>query len=202
MLVVGLTGGLGAGKSTVGRALAARGAVVIEADEVARQVIAPGSTGERAVLGHFGPGVAGPDGAIDRAALARLVFSSPPDRLALEAITHPLIRDEVARRVAAAGAAGQDVVVVELPLLNVARRQQYRLDVVVVVDAPTEVAVARAVARGMNEDDARNRLAALPTNDERHSIADRVLVNAMGLEELGAQVSELWDWLYGLRNFV
>ena len=192
VLVVGLTGALGAGKSTVGRALAARGALVIDADEVARQVLAPAGPAERAVLDHFGPRVAGVDGSVDRRALARLVFSVPTERLALEAITHPLIRRVVAGRVAAADA---EVVVIELPLLDAARRHQYDMDVVVLVDASPEDSVRRAVQRGMPEEDVRARIAAQPTDDERRSVADRVVVNAASLAELEDEVSELWGWL-------
>ena len=192
MLVVGLTGSLGAGKSTVGRALAARGALVIDADEVARQVLAPGSPGERAVLDHFGPGVAAADGSLDRKALALLVFSAPAQRLALEAITHPLIRGVVDGQVATAGA---EVVVIELPLLDAARRRQYGMDVVVLVDSSPEISLGRAVQRGLPEDDVRARMAAQPTDQERRSIADRAVVNTAGLEELEVQVNELWGWL-------
>src|SRR5579862_1149433 len=111
---VGLTGGLGAGKSTVGKALATRGAAVIDADQVARRVIEPGSDGERAVLERFGPAVKGPDGHLDRQALASIVFANAPELLALEAITHPLVHDEIARELASSPA---EVVVIELPLL-------------------------------------------------------------------------------------
>jgi dephospho-CoA kinase len=227
VLCVGLTGGIGAGKSTVGRALANRGATVIDADQVAREVIAPGSPGERAVLERFGPGVAGPDGHIDRGALAGVVFADPAERLALEAITHPLIRQELTRRVAslslqdaslrrqsaslrprdaslrtqrggpaAPGTAGTgQVVVIELPLLDKDSRTTYHLDVVVLVEAPVEVALARSVQRGMSEADARARMAAQPTNAERRSVADRALVNDGDRAHLEAAVDDLWDWL-------
>jgi dephospho-CoA kinase len=195
VLVVGLTGGLGAGKSTVGRALSARGALVIDTDEVARQVLAPGSAGEQAVLAHFGPAVATPAGTLDRRALARLVFSAPPQRLALEAITHPMIGREVAGRVAAAAGTGAEVVVIEIPLLDPARRLQYGVDLVVLVDTAEDLAVDRAVQRGMSEEDVRARMAAQPSDDERRSLADWVVVNASGLEELDAQASQLWQWL-------
>jgi dephospho-CoA kinase len=225
VLCVGLTGGLGAGKSTVGRALAGRGATVIDADQVAREVVAPGSPGERAVLERFGPGVAGPDGHIDRSALAGVVFADPAERLALEAITHPLIRQELTRRVASLRAQGASlrpqtasqrtgaaahgsesstasdttgtgqVVVVELPLLNKDSRTMYHLDVVVLVEAPVEVALARSVQRGMSEADARARTAAQPTDAERRSVADRVLVNDGDRARLESAVDDLWNWL-------
>jgi len=195
VLVVALTGGLGAGKSTVGQALAGRGAVVIDTDEVARHVLAPGSSGERTVLDHFGPGVTTPQGRLDRQALARIVFSQPSQRLALEAITHPLIAQEVARRLAAAKEGGAAVAVVEIPLLDAARRHQYGVDIVVMVDAPEGVAVERAVKRGLSADDARARMAAQPTGSQRRALADRVVDNTDGLQELDAHLGELWQWL-------
>jgi dephospho-CoA kinase len=192
MLLVGLTGSLGAGKSTVARALAARGAAVIDTDQVARDVLAPGSDGARAVAERFGPTVVGPGASLDRRALARLVFSDPAQRLALEAITHPLVRQEVGRRLAATDRA---VVVLEIPLLDGRRRQEYNLDLVVVVDAPEETAVHRAVLRGMPESDARARIAAQPSDDERRAIADRVVLNTGSLDALERGVDELWAWL-------
>jgi dephospho-CoA kinase len=197
---VALSGGLGSGKSTVGKALAVRGAVVIDADQVARDVVAPGSAGERAVLERFGPGAEAPDGHIDRAALAGIVFADADERLALEAITHPLIRDEIDRRLANLGASAGTaqppaVAVVELPLLDQGRQRGYRFDVVVVVDAPEEVAVQRSVKRGMSERDARARLAAQPTQAERLVLADQVLTNNGDLEQLEKAVDDLWEWL-------
>jgi dephospho-CoA kinase len=201
---VGLTGTLGAGKSTVGKALAARGAIVIDADQVARDVTAPGSPGERAVLQHFGERATarssgpGQSGQLDRKALADIVFSDAAERLALEAITHPLIRAEVLRRVALAdsGAPAHDgVVVIEVPLLNEQRKLEYGLDVVVLVDAPEDVAVRRAVGRGMTEVAARARMAAQPSGAQRQRLADRALVNDGNLEDLEIAVDELWSWV-------
>jgi dephospho-CoA kinase len=166
VLRVGLTGTLGAGKTTVGKALAARGAVVIDADQVARDVTAPGSPGELALLEHFGdraaasPGPGGGTKHLDRSALADIVFSDASKRLALEAITHPLIRAEVLRRAALAdnvAVAHNGVVVIEIPLLDERRKVDYRLDVVVLVDTPDDLAVQRAMGRGMTEPAARAR---------------------------------------------
>ena len=189
---VGLTGGLGSGKSTVGRALAARGAAVIDADQVARAVVERGSAGERAVIDRFGAGVTGPDGHIDRAALARVVFADAGERLALEAITHPLVREEIARQVESLEA---PIVVIELPLLDASRRRQYDLDVVVLVDTREELAIERAVDRGMTEQDARARIAAQPNNAQRRAAADWVVVNDGDLAQLDIAVDELWAWL-------
>jgi dephospho-CoA kinase len=197
VLLVGLSGSLGSGKSTVGRALAARGAAVIDTDQVAREVLAPGSAGAQAVLEHFGDGVLLPDGAIDRQALAAIVFTDPGQRAALEAITHPLVNQEVRRRVAGLGDMG--VVVVEIPLLDAARREQYGFDVVVLVETRPDVAVHRAVERGMAEDDARARIAAQPTAAQRRQVADRTLANDGTPAELEAAVDALWGWLRRLR---
>jgi dephospho-CoA kinase len=175
--------------------LAARGAAVIDTDHVAREVLAPGSAGERAVLERFGPLVASPSGHLDRRALADLVFRSHEDRLALEAITHPLIRSIVDTKLDALAAAGRAVAVVQIPLLDRDRRQQYCLDVVVLVDAPEEVALRRAALRGLSESDAKARMAAQPSDEERRSAADWVLPNSATLEELEARVDELWSWL-------
>ena len=198
VLRVGLTGTLGAGKSTVGKALAARGAIVIDADQVARDVTAQGSPGERAVLEHFGDratarsGPAGEPPHLDRKRLGDIVFSDASERLALEAITHPLIRSEVLRRVALAQA---EVVVIEIPLLDKSRRFDYGLDVVVLIDAPEKVAVQRAVARGLTETGARARMAAQPSGADRRLLADRVLVNDGSMEDLESAVDDLWGWL-------
>jgi dephospho-CoA kinase len=211
---VGLTGSLGAGKSTVGKALAARGAAVIDADQVARDVTAPGSAGEWAVLEHFGEratarsGPAGQTGQLDRKRLADIVFSDATERLALEAITHPLIRAEVLRRVALADSealahdqapAHNQVVVIEVPLLDKQRKLDYGLDVVVLVDVPEHLAVQRAVGRGMTETAARARMAAQPAGAQRRLLADRALVNAGDLEDLEIAVDELWSWLLARR---
>ena len=209
MLRVGLTGALGYGKSTVGKALAARGAAVIDADQVARDVTAPGSPGERAVLERFGDrattrsGPAGGTGRLDRKALADIVFSDEAERLALEAITHPLIRAEVLRRLALAGndaLAGNEVVVIEIPLLDGQRKVDYGLDVVVLIDAPDDVAVRRAVGRGMTETAARARTAVQPSGAQRRLLADRGLVNDGSLADLENAVDELWAWLVGMAQ--
>jgi dephospho-CoA kinase len=186
---VGLTGGLGSGKSTVGKALADRGAAVIDADQVARTVIEPGTDGERAVLDRFGPAVTGPDGHLDRQALASIVFSDADELRALEAITHPLVHDEIARELSSLPA---QVVVIELPLLTAGGRQEYDLDVVVLVDTPQELAVRRAVGRGMSEQDVRARMAAQPSAQERRAASDWVVVNDGDQAQLEAAVEQLW----------
>ena len=197
MLLVGLSGSLGSGKSTVGRALAARGAAVIDADRVARDVLAPGSPGAQAVLDHFGARVRRADGSVDRQALAAIVFADHDQRAALEAITHPLVHHEVGRRVAELG---DTVVVVEIPLLDAARRHQYGFDVVVLVETAPGTAVRRAVGRGMAEADARARMAAQPTAAQRRQVADRTLLNDGSRADLEAAVDDLWAWLQARRQ--
>lgn len=192
MLLVGLSGSLGSGKSTVGSALAARGAAVIDTDRVAREVLAPGNPGSQAVLEHFGPEVRGPEGSIDRQALAAIVFADPGQRGVLEAISHPLVHKEVSRRVAELGDA---VIVVEIPLLDAARRDEYGFDVVVLVEVQPDIALRRAVGRGMTEDDARARMAAQPSAAQRRQVADRILGNDGARADLEGAVDELWDWL-------
>lgn len=193
-MLVGLTGGIGSGKSTVGRALAARGATLIDADEVARRVVAPGTPGEQAVLARFGPAVKGPDGHIDRKALAALVFADPGELRALEGIIHPLVHDQIARELSSARGEAP-VVVLELPLLSAGGRRRYDLDVVVLVEAPEDLAVSRAVSRGMSEQDVRARMAAQPTDQDRRAAADRALVNDGDMAALEQAVDELWAWL-------
>jgi dephospho-CoA kinase len=187
--------------------LAARGAVVIDTDQVASEVLAPGGAGERAVLEHFGPSVALDNGSLDRRALADLVFAVPSERLALEAITHPLIRRGVEERLASleasaeasadaratpADARPRAVVVIEIPLLDAARRRDYSLDTVVLVEAPEAVAILRAQRRGISREQAIARMAAQPTPAERRAAADRVITNTGSLRELEAQVNDLW----------
>lgn len=189
MLRVGLTGGTGSGKSTVARRLAALGAVVVDADLLAREVVAPGSAGLAAVLAEFGADVRAGDGSLDRAALARLVFASDGRRRALEAITHPLIAARTAELVAAAPA--DAVVVHDVPLL-VEKTMGAAYHLVVVVDAPVEVRVARLVGRGMPADDARARIHAQATDEQRRAAADVWLDNSRTAVELDAAVDALW----------
>lgn len=184
---------MGSGKSTVGRLLAARGATVIDADDLAREVTAPGTAGHQAVVARFGRGVVGPDGALDRRALAALVFGDPAELAALEAITHPLVGRELQRRLQEG--TGQGMVVIEVPLLDQGRRAQYGMDVVVLVDTDSEVAAERASGRGLSADDVRARQRAQPSWAERASLADRVITNNAGLSQLAAAVDELWVWL-------
>jgi dephospho-CoA kinase len=187
---VGLTGGAGAGKSTVAARLRELGAVVIDADALAREVLEPGSEGLREVVEEFGAGVLRPDGGLDRAALARIVFADPARRWRLEQITHPKIAARTAELVAAASP--DAVVVHDVPLL-VEKQLAPAYDLVVVVDAPVERRVGRLVSRGLTESDARSRIAAQASREERQAVADVWLENDGSVDELVAAVDELWQ---------
>lgn len=192
-LRVGLTGGIGAGKSTVARRLSALGAVVVDHDVLAREVVEPGSAGLDAVVEAFGPEVLGPLGELDRAALGRVVFADPRARERLNALLHPRIRAAAAEHDAHAQADGARVVVHDIPLL-VESGQAGHFDVLVVVDAPAELRVRRLVeGRGMGEAEAWQRVASQAADDERLEVADEVLDGAGTVARLEAQVDALWQ---------
>lgn len=197
MLTVGLTGGIGSGKSEVARRLAAYGAVVVDADEVAREVVAPGTPGLAAVVDEFGPGVLCADGSLDRDRLGALVFADEDARQRLNAIVHPLVRAATARRFAAAPP--EAVVVNDVPLL-VEAGLSGAYDVVVVVEAPAQSRRARLLARGLTEGDARARMAAQASDEERRAVADIVVANDGSLEDLDSKVRALWRTLTGGRS--
>jgi dephospho-CoA kinase len=187
---IGLTGGIGSGNSTVSALLAARGAVVIDADRIAREVLEPGTPGLAAVVEAFGAQVLRDDGALDRPALAGVVFADPAARKRLDGIVHPLVR---ARAVELAAEAPEGAVVVhDVPLL-VETGQAGSYDVVLVVRADPEVRVRRLVQRGLTEEDARARIAAQATDEQRRAVADVVLDNDGTEEELAAQVDRFWN---------
>ncbi|MEU0568108.1 dephospho-CoA kinase [Nonomuraea sp. NPDC005983] len=191
MLTIGLTGGIGSGKSEVSRRLAARGAVVIDADKIAREVVEPGTPGLARVVATFGDGVLHPDGSLNREKLGGIVFADPDRLAALNAIVHPLVGERVAAL--QAQAADDAIVVYDVPLLaenNLAPMY----DVVVVVDASDEVRIARlAEHRGMPEQDAKARIAAQAGREERLSVADVVIPNEGSLEDLEARVDAVWQ---------
>jgi dephospho-CoA kinase len=189
MLRIGLTGGIGSGKSTVSALLDERGAVIVDADVIAREVVAAGTPGLAAVAAAFGDGVLAPDGSLDRPALAAVVFADPEARRRLDGIVHPLVR---ARAGELAAAAPPDAVVVDDVPLLVETGQAGRYDLVLVVEADAETRVARLVRRGMTEDDARARIAAQATDEQRRAVADVVLDNSGTREELAAQVGRFW----------
>jgi dephospho-CoA kinase len=204
VLRVGLTGGIGSGKSEVSRRLAAHGAVIIDADVAAREVVAPGTPGLAQVAEAFGPEVLGPDGALDRERLGAIVFRDPALRAKLNAIVHPLVREwmTAAERTAAeaadaaggaADAAGGNLIVVhDVPLLAESRRAD-GFDLVIVVDVPPELQVERLVSqRGMTPDQARVRMAAQASRDQRLAIASVVIDNSGSLDDLDRRVAEVW----------
>jgi len=166
--------------------------VVIDADSLAREVVAPGTPGLAAVRAAFGDGVLNADGSLDRGALAGIVFSDPQALAQLNAITHPLIAERSAALLAAAP--HEAVVVYEIPLLAESGRAG-EWELVVVVDAPDEVRVARLVARGLSETDARSRMAAQADRESRLALADVVVDNSAGPDELAAAVDSLWEQL-------
>jgi dephospho-CoA kinase len=189
MLRIGLTGGIGSGKSTVAALLVERGAHLVDADRVAREVVEPGSPGLAAVAEAFGAHVLTPEGSLDRPALAAVVFADPDQRARLDAIVHPLVRARAAELVAAAPPGS--VVVQDVPLL-VETGQAGAFDLVVVVQAPLDLRLTRLVERGMTEDDARARIAGQATDEQRAAVADVVLTNGGTRAELAEQVEKLW----------
>ena len=198
MLVVGLTGGIGSGKSTVSARLAAKGAVVVDADAIVHEVQRPGTPTFEAMVERFGPGIVAPGGGLDRQAVADIVFGDPEALAALNAIVHPAVGAEIARRMQELEPTDH-VVVLDVPLM-VESKNRYPVAGLLVVDVDPEVAVARLVAaRGMREDDVRARMARQATREERLARADRVIDNGGTIEDLEAQVDAAWAWIEGLR---
>jgi dephospho-CoA kinase len=190
MLLVGLTGGIGSGKSTVARLLEERGAVILDADVFARDAVRRGSDGFRAVAARFGSDVVAPDGELDRPRLASIVFADPAALADLESIVHPVVRQMIADGIQ--DHLDEDRVVVLVNPLLIEMGTHRDCDVVVVVSAAPETQVARSVARGMEETDVRARIAAQLPLDERARMADVLLDNEGTLEDLEAKVDVLW----------
>ncbi len=192
MLVVGLTGGIGSGKSTVAELLAERGAVIVDADRVARQVVEPGTPAHAALVERFGAGIVDANGRIDRPALAAAAFSDPAALADLNAITHPAIGIEMVRQ--RDEHAGTDrVVVMDIPLLTEAHRELLALVAVIVVDTPVETALQRLVElRGMDRADAEARMAAQVDRATRLSVADLVVDNSGDRSHLVGEVDRVW----------
>jgi dephospho-CoA kinase len=192
VLLVGLTGGIGSGKSTVARMLELRGAVVFDADALARQAVEPGTPGHDAVVERFGANVLGPGGELDREALASIVFADPAARRDLEAIVHPEVR-----RLFAEGCEAyrdDDVVVVFSAPLLVETGMHTAFEVLVVVSIPVETQMERLLRdRAMREDSIRARIAAQAPLEEKAAVADVIVDNEGTLEELEGQVDRLWN---------
>jgi len=193
MILIGLTGGIGSGKSTVSARLAELGARVIDADAITREVQQPGTEVFAAIVERFGDGVVAADGSLDRAALAAKVFGDPEELKALTDIVHPAVGVTIAERMAEA-AGTDDVVVLDVPLLVESGRDD--MAAIVVVDLDPEVAVQRLVEhRGFTEEDARARISRQASREDRLAKADKVLDNSGSVEDLLAQVDAAWPWI-------
>jgi dephospho-CoA kinase len=193
VLLVGLTGGIGAGKSTVSSLLAARGAVIIDADAITRRLQQPGQPVLAAMVEHFGSGILRADGTLDRAAVANLVFNDPEAKRELEAIVHPAVGAEMLRLLEAERETDH-IVVYDVPLLVESGRTGF--GAVIVVDVDPGVAVHRLVEqRDMPEADARARIAHQASRDDRVAVADRVIDNSGSRDYLERQVGDVWQWL-------
>ena len=195
MVVVGLTGGIGCGKSTVAALLARRGAVIVDADAIARWAVSPGQPALARIEERFGPSVIATDGSLDRAALAAKVFGDDSARVDLEKLTHPVIQQEIARQTVAH--AGTDrVVVLDIPLL---KERRDPIAGVIVVDLDPDVAVARLVEqRGFDQSDARARIAAQISREARIALADIVIDNSGDRAHLESEVERAWNWAKSL----
>lgn len=191
VLIVGLTGGIGAGKSTVAEMLAARGAVIVDADVVARAVVEPGRPALRRIAERFGEEVIDETGRLDRQRLAAVAFADDDSRTALEAITHPAINQEFMRRVVESPP--DSIVVLDVPLLVESWARSPRVyDAVIVVEAPRELRLARLAQRGVARDDAEARMSMQATDEQRREVATWVLTNDEDVAHLAGQVETVW----------
>jgi dephospho-CoA kinase len=196
VLLVGLTGGIASGKSVVAARLAEHGAVVVDADQIAREVVEPGTPALERIREEFGDAVITPDGSLDRAALGAIVFSDEAKRSILNGITHPAVLELSQRRFAEAGAADPEAIVVyDVPLLSEVRGKA-EFDVVVVVSAPEEVRIERMVSlRGMSREDAEGRIRSQVPEADRRALADILIESGGTLDETLSRADEVWDEL-------
>jgi dephospho-CoA kinase len=198
VLVVGLTGGIGSGKSTVSAMLAEKGALILDADAITRELQQPGHKVFDAMVDRFGSGIVAADGSLDRPAVATIVFADQQARKDLEAIVHPAVGAEMLNRMQAV-ADTDHVVVYDVPLLVESARKGY--GAVIVVDVDPDVAVQRLVEqRGMDEVDARARIANQASREDRRAAADRVIDNSGTVDDLRRQVDEVWKWIQTLPH--
>jgi dephospho-CoA kinase len=196
MILVALTGGIGSGKSTVSTILASRGAVIVDADAIVRELQQAGTPLLARLAERFGDGIIRADGELDRPALAAIAFHDDTALADLNGLVHPAVREEMTRRVVAEDGTDR-VVVVDTPLLNVRPGRDF--GAIIVVDVPVDVAVERLVAfRAMDATDARARITKQITREERLALADRVVDNGGDLAHLEAQMDDLWTWLHTL----
>lgn len=193
MLLLGLTGGIGSGKSTVSAELARRGAVVIDADLVVRELQSPGGAVLDAMVEHFGDGILSDDGTLDRQAVADVVFNDPEELAALNAIVHPRVGEEIDGRIAAQRETDH-VVILDVPLL--VESKAYETEGIIVVDTDPEIAVQRLVQfRGFDADDARARMKLQATREQRREVAAYIVPNDGTEAELMDRIDELWSWI-------
>ena len=195
MIVVGVAGGIGSGKTAVTDVMGARGAIVIDADVIARDIVAPGSPCLEEIRSAFGDHVLHEDGSLNREALATIVFTDESARLQLNEITHPRINDEMKRQIALTHAR-DGVCLIAIPLLVSEHRERLGLDAIIVVDCPTEIALERLVTdRQFDRDHARSRIASQISRDERNALGDYVVVNDGTRDQLERKIDDLWSVL-------
>ncbi len=204
MIAVGLTGGIGSGKSTVSAGFVRRGAVLIDADAIVREQQAPGSPVLAEMVERFGDHIVAPDGTLDRGSVAAIVFNDPDALADLNSITHPPVGREIRRRLGELEGTG-GLVVLDIPLLGEGlakgRPPRYPTSGILVVDTPTDLAVERLVtARGFSADDARARIAAQLSRDERLAIADWVIDNSGSVDELEVAIDAAFAWASALPH--
>ena len=198
MLLLGLTGGIGSGKSTVSAEFTRRGAVVIDADLVVRELQSPGGAVLAAMVEHFGDGILAPDGTLNRQAVADIVFNDPEQLKALNAIVHPKVGAEIDGRIEAQRDT-DNVVILDVPLL--VESKAYETEGIIVVDTDPEIAVQRLVEfRGFNADDARARMKLQATREERRDVAAFIVPNDGTQEDLMAHIDDCWTWIQSKRN--
>lgn len=205
MRLIGLTGGIGSGKSSVSNRLAQRGAALIDADAIVRELQEPGKPVFDAMVERWGPQIVAEDGSLDRAAVAGIVFSDKDELKAIEKIVHPVLRKEMDQRIDGL-AATDHVVILDIPLLAESRSKDGALDArgtsaVIVVDCPIDTAVSRLIEyRGFTEDDANARVAAQVTREDRRALADFVVDNSGDEASLDAEVERCWQWVETLAS--
>jgi dephospho-CoA kinase len=198
MLLLGLTGGIGSGKSTVSAEFARRGAIVIDADLVVRELQSPGGAVLAAMVEHFGDTILAADGTLNRQSVADIVFNDPEQLKALNAIVHPKVGEEIDGRIEAQRES-DNVVILDVPLL--VESKAYETEGIIVVDTDPEIAVQRLVEfRGFNADDARARMKLQATREERRAVAAFIVPNDGTQEDLMTHIEECWIWIQSKRN--
>jgi len=191
MLIVALTGGIGSGKTMVGEIFAELGALVVDSDQLAREVVERGSKGFDLIVTEFGDEIL-KNGDLDRAALASLIFKDPKKRAKLEEITHPLIRQSFAKIVSSAGS--DSIIINQIPLL-VESKHDYKFDHIITISVPDEIRTERLLKRGLTLTQIEQRMKAQATDAQREVISDTVIVNDKSEQELLAQIEKVWESL-------